>query len=150
MVYYKNKSEHQVKKASNVAGIMAGIVMALSKLLRGKHPATKAKLLFDEIMSGRLYNGEARTVVNNHVCSYIKDLFKPWRLLKAGDVSAMGAFKPSTIKALNEVIDYEQLSLFPSPSAVDRARAKLDKYTFQMIGYKRQETRYGEMYYLGF
>ena len=66
-------------------------------------------------MSGRLYNGEARTVMNNHVCSYIKDLFKPWRLLKAGDVSAMGAFKPSTIKALNEVADLEKIGLFSIP-----------------------------------
>ncbi len=68
----------------------------MSKLFPGKHPATKAKLLFDEFISGRLYNGEARNVMNNYVRSYIKDLVKPWRVLKAGDVSAIGAFKTST------------------------------------------------------
>jgi hypothetical protein len=149
-VYYKKRSEKNIKKASNVVDITAGLEIALSKLFPGKHPATKAKLLFDEIISGRLYNGEARNVVNDYVRSYIKDLFKPWRVLKAGDVSAIGAFKSSTVKALNEVIDREKLGFFPSPSAVDRARAKLDNYAFEMIGYERRETIYGEVFYLGF
>jgi hypothetical protein len=89
----------------------------------------------------------------NYVCSYIKDLFRPWRVwrvLKAGDVSAIGAFKTSTVKALNEVIDREKMGLFPSPSSVDRARAKLDEYAFEMIGYKHRNTVYGEVTFLNF
>ena len=47
--------------------------------------------------------------MNDFVKSYVRYLFKPWRVLKAGDVSAVGAFKTSTIRALNEVIDHEKL-----------------------------------------
>jgi hypothetical protein len=70
--------------------------MALSKVLPGKHASTKAKALFHEIVSGRLYNGAAMTVLNGYMHSYIKKLFAPWRLLKASDVSVIGAFKSLT------------------------------------------------------
>jgi len=97
----------------------------MSKLLPRRHPSTKAKVLFDEIISGRLYNGAALSLLNDYMKDFIRQKFAPWRLLKAGDVSAIGAFKTSTIQALNEVIDEDKLGLFPSPSAVDKARAKL-------------------------
>jgi hypothetical protein len=122
----------------------------LSKLCPGKHASTKAKLLFDEILGSKLYDGEVRKLIDDYVHSYIRDLFKPWRVLKAGDVSAVGALKTSTIRALNEVIDHENLGIFPSASSVDRARAKLDKYAYEKIGYERRETVYGEVFYLNF
>jgi hypothetical protein len=43
-------------------------------------------------------------------------------MLKAGDVTSVGTFTSSTIIALNEVIDYEIMGLFPSASSVDKAR----------------------------
>jgi len=122
----------------------------MSKLLPRRHPSTKAKVLFDEIISGRLYNGAALSLLNDYMKDFIRQKFAPWRLLKAGDVSAIGAFKTSTIQALNEVIDEDKLGLFPSPSAVDRARAKLDAYAFEKIGYERRVTPYGEVFYLNF
>jgi hypothetical protein len=84
----------------------------LSKLFPRKHPSTKAKLLMDEVISGRLYNGDAKEILMNYVRSYVKDPFRPWRGVKAGDVSAIGAFKTSTVKALNEVADREKIGLF--------------------------------------
>jgi len=39
-------------------------------------------------------------------------------LVKAGDVSAIGAFKSSTIEALQNVIDENNDGYFPSVSAV--------------------------------
>jgi hypothetical protein len=65
----------------------------LSKLFHGKYPSTKAKPLVGEILSGRLYNNEVRSIVNNLDRSYTRDLFKPWRFLKARDVSAVDTFK---------------------------------------------------------
>jgi len=69
--------------------------------------------------------------------------------MKAGDISSVGAFKTSTIKALNEVINHERLVLFPSASSVDRPRAKLDQYAFEVIGYERRKTVYG-FFFLNF
>jgi hypothetical protein len=49
----------------------------LSKLFPRKHPSTKAKLLMDEVISGRLYNGNAKEILMNYVRSYVKDLLRP-------------------------------------------------------------------------
>jgi hypothetical protein len=138
------------RKVLNDVDVTVSLEIMLSKLFPGKHPSTKAKLLIDEIVSGRLYNGDAKNIIMSYVHSYIKDLFRPWRVLKAGDLSAIGAFKTSTVKALNEVIDREKLGLFPSPSTVDGARAKLDNYSFEMIGYEHRDTVYGEVFFLNF
>jgi hypothetical protein len=77
-------------------------------------------------------------------------LFKPWRVLKAGDVSPIGAFKTSTVKALNEVIDHSNQGLFPSPTSINRARAQLDQHAFERIGYERRDTKYGEVYFINY
>jgi len=144
--YYKNASRTNVKKSLDEVEISRNLEITLSKILPGKHASTKAKMLFDEIMTGKLYDGAAMTVVNDYMQGYIKKLFAPWRLLKASDVSAIGAFKTSTVQALND-IDKDKIGVFPSPSSVDRARAKLDKYAVKMIGYERKDTIYGEVFH---
>jgi len=141
--YYK---ERRLKQRSKAPSLEA----AISKVYPTKHPSTKAKLLMEEISSGRLFNGESLKLTQDFAQSYVRDLFKPWRMLKASDMSSVGAFKTSTIKALNEIIDYDRLGLFPSASSVDRARAKLDKYAVEQIGYERRETKYGEVFFLNF
>jgi hypothetical protein len=52
------------------------------------------------------------------------------------------------IKGLNEVIDKEKIRLFPSPSAIDRVRAKPDKYAVEMIGYENKDTVYGSVFFI--
>lgn len=148
--YYRAKHDSNEKKALAGSDVSASLENTMSKLLPRRHPSTKAKVLFDEIISGRLYNGAVLSLLNDYMKDFIRQKFAPWRLLKAGDVSAIGAFKTSTIQALNEVIDEDKLGLFPSPSAVDRARAKLDAYAFEKIGYERRVTPYGEVFYLNF
>ena len=81
---------------------------------------------------------------------YVRHIFKDWKVLKAFDCSAIGAFKTSTIKALHSVLDEDKIGLFPSSSAIDRARQKLDKYTMEIVGCRREMTKYGEVYYLNF
>jgi hypothetical protein len=51
-------------------------------------------------MSGKLFNGEAAAAVHNVTKCYIRQLFQPWKLVKAGDISSVGCFKMSTINAL--------------------------------------------------
>ena len=146
--YYKSgRNSNSTKKSS---GCCAELEKALTRVLPGKHPVTKARYVVDEILSGRLLHGEALTLVNEYMHQYVRNLFQPWRLLKASDMSAIGAFRSSTVKALNEVIDHERIGLFPSASAVDRARAKLDGYALEQIGYERRMTRYGEVFYVNF
>ncbi len=74
--------------------------------LKGKHNSTKAKLLTEAVVRGNLFNGEAAKVLQSKIREYIKNLFRPWKFVKAADVAAVGAFKSSTINALHEVIDH--------------------------------------------
>jgi hypothetical protein len=69
--------------------------------------------------------------------------------VKAGDVSAIGAFKSSTIEALQNVIDENNDGYFPSVSAVWQAWSLLDKHGSEVIGWKKQ-TKYGEVFYLDY
>jgi len=144
--YYRGKSE-KCSGATRKMNVASSLESALSQCLPNKHPTTKASCLMDEITSGRLLSGEALKLTQEFARIYLRDLFKPWRMLKAADISSVGAFKTSTIKALNEVIDHERLGLFPSASSVDRARAKLDQYAFEVIGYERRGTVYGEVFF---
>jgi len=81
---------------------------------------------------------------------YIRHLFRPWRIVKAGNVGAVGAFKSSTINALQNVIEDKEEDLFPSISSVSWARSLLDKHGTEVIGWRREDTKYGEVFYLHF
>jgi hypothetical protein len=70
--------------------------------------------------------------------------------VKAGDVSAVGGFKTTTINTLQSVVDENGEGFFPSASAVSRSRALLDKYGSEIVGYSSRMTRYGEVYYVNF
>jgi hypothetical protein len=59
---------------------MKTLETALSKLFPGKHVSTKAKFLVEEILSGKLYDGEVKKWMNDFVKSYVRDLLKPWRV----------------------------------------------------------------------
>jgi len=74
----------------------------------------------DAISTGNLLNGEIAKWMNEKMRDYISSLFRPWRLVKAGDVSAVGAFKSSTI------------------------------YGSEVIGWRKERTKYGEVFYLNF
>jgi hypothetical protein len=116
----------------------------------GKHAQTRAKLLLDALSSGLLFHGEAIALLDEMKRLYIRNVFKDWKVLKAFDCSSIGAFKTSTIKALNSVLDDGKIGLFPSPSAIDRARQMLDSYAMEKVGCRREMTKYGEVYYLNF
>jgi hypothetical protein len=118
--------------------------------LKGKHNNTKAKLLMEAIASGKLFNGAATNLQQEKFKEYVRQLFRPWKLVKAADVSAVGAFKSSTINALRSVIDEKKDDLFPSDSTVSRVRRLLDNYGSEKVGWERRMTRHGEVFYVNF
>ncbi len=70
----------------------------------GKHAATKAKPLLAELMNGYVLNGEGKVIIHNIICSCIYHVFRPWKLVKAGNMSTTGAFKTSAIKELHNIM----------------------------------------------
>jgi hypothetical protein len=116
----------------------------------GKHAKSKAKLLLEALNSNLLFHGEGVALIADMNRLYVRNIFKDWKVLKAFDCSPVGAFKSSTVKALNSVLDEGKIGLFPSPSAVDRTRQLLDKYAMEVVGCRREMTKYGEVYYLNF
>jgi hypothetical protein len=55
--------------------------------LKGKHSTSKSNLLMEAIMGGKLFNGEAAAAVSKVMWQFMHNLFRPWRLVKAGDMS---------------------------------------------------------------
>jgi len=157
----RNKAQQSLMVKNKVGTDAVGSDGDLLKLCRyldkffavhysGKHAKSKAKLLLDALNSGLLFHGEGVAIIADLNRLYVKNVFKDWKVLKCFDCSPIGAFKTSTVKALNAVLDDGKIGLFPSPSAVDRARQMLDKYAVEKIGFRREMTKYGEVYYLNF
>lgn len=141
--YYSKDGMECVSAKRVDADEVAVLTEAIEKafmLLKGKHASTKAKLLIQSIMNGNLFKGEAAAAVNDVIKQYIKNLFRPWKLVKAGDMSSVGGFKISTINALRDIVDEEGVGFFPSPSSVCRSRALLDDYGKEVVGYERRVT----------
>jgi hypothetical protein len=143
-----------VKKKVSRMGDLKTLCQDIDKIFSmhfpGKHGQTRAKLLLDALSSGLLFHREAIPLLDEMKQLYVRNVFKDWKVLKAFDCSSIGAFKTSTIKALNSVLDEGKIGLFPSLSAIDSARQMLDSYAMEKVGCCREMTKYGEMYYLNF
>jgi hypothetical protein len=143
-----------VKKKVSRMGDLKTLCQDIDKIFSmhfpGKYGQTRAKLLLDALSSGLLFHGEAIPLLDEMKQLYVRNVFKDWKVLKAFDCSSIGAFKTSTIKALNSVLDEGKIGLFPSLSAIDSARQMLDSYAMEKVGCGREMTKYGEMYYLNF
>ncbi len=127
-----SKFSEASEKANHICKL---VELCLAKMCPGKHTTSKAKLLLAEILSADFLKGEGKITVHGIICSHICHLFHPWKVVKAGDVSAIGAFKTSTVKALHEVIDENNEGIFPFPSAVDRVHKLLDNHASSLVGF---------------
>jgi hypothetical protein len=107
-------------------------------------------MLIEALMSGGILNGEATIAFQGVVKQYIRSRFRPWKLVKAGDMAAVGGFKTTTMNALRTIIDENGDGFFPSAMTVNCSRALLDQYSSKVIGYHRRDTQYGEVYFLNF
>jgi len=147
-------SRYRSKSASHGSNDMAKLCKEIERVMSsycpGKHTQTKAKILLDALSSGILFHREGVLLLNEMKRLYVRNIFKDWKVLKAFDCSAIGAFKTSTVKALNLVLDDGRIGLFPSLSAINRARKLLDNKASEVVGCHRELTKYGEVYFLNF
>ena len=75
--YNNNKDSNECASSplpDDAAIVCSAIEMAFS-FLKGKHASTKAKILVESIMSGKLFKGEADKAVNEVMRQYIRSLF---------------------------------------------------------------------------
>jgi hypothetical protein len=150
MFKYHQENKTITGDGADEVAMVCDVLEKAFMILKGKHNATKAKLLIECILNGKLLKGEATKALNEITRQYIHQLFRPWKLVKAGDVSAIGCFKTSTITALRTVIDDEGKGYFPCESSVSRSRKLLDNHGEYLVGWERKETQYGEVYFLNF
>jgi hypothetical protein len=127
-----------------------GIERLASNIFANKHSKTKAAALKDVMEHYSLFNGESAASLKHNSINYIQQLFRPWKLVKAGDISPVGAFKTSTIDALHKVIDESDEGLFPGLKAVSKARKLLDEEAVRLIGYECKKTIHGEVFFVDF
>jgi hypothetical protein len=149
--YYELKGKGDASSASDIeTNTICDAIENAFSFLKGRRYSFRAKMLIESIISGKIFKGEAALALNEVVKTYIQKLFRPWKLVKAGDVSSVGCFKTSTIVALREVVDDDNYGYFPSTSRVSRARGLLDAHGKTLITFERVLTVYGEVYYLHF
>ncbi len=134
----------------NIVIQLAAVIEGALCHLQGKHSSTKAKLLIEAIVTGNLFQDEAAKMMNEKIIAYICNLFRPWRLVKAADLAAMGAFQSTTINALRNMVDEKPEDLFHSVSTVSHVRRLLDNHGIQLIGWTQVRTKYGAVFYLNF
>ncbi len=89
---------------------------------------------------------------------FIRNQFKPWKLVFALDMSPSGSFRTATISGLTEFFDTPEVDeaddstpksrMLPSASTVSRERQALNKYALSRIGLTRKDTPYGEIYFV--
>jgi hypothetical protein len=148
--YYDGKEVTASTATSKETDILCNAIEKAFSCLKGKHATTKARMLMEALMSGGILNGEATIAFQGVVKQYIRSLFRPWKLVKAGDMVVVGGFKTTTMNALRTIIDENGDGFFPSAMTVNRSRALLDQYGSEVIGYHRRDTQYGEVYFLNF
>ncbi len=147
--YYKLKGKADASSASDVeTNMICDAIENAFSFLKGRCYSFRAKMLIEAIISGKNFKGEAALALHKVVKAYIQKLFRPWKLVKAGDVSPVGCFKTSTIVALQEVVDDDDYGYFPSTRRVSRARGLLDAHGKTLISFERVLTIYGEVIYL--
>jgi hypothetical protein len=148
--YHDNNNPSDIDAEVDNVGYLCYTIERACNHLKGKHASTKAKLLMEAVSCGQLFKGEAASAFSDVVKARVRELFRPWKLVKAGDVSSAGSFKTSTINALREIIDGNNENLFPSATTVNHSWSLLDKYAAERIGYERKLTPYGEVYFINF
>jgi hypothetical protein len=57
---------------------------------------------------------------------------------------------PAQLKLCEMLLMKKKEQLFPSVTALCRSRALLDKYGSEVIGWRKERTKYGEVFYLNF
>jgi hypothetical protein len=148
--YYDDKDVIESTVTCNEKATLCHAIENAFSCLKGKHATTKARMLMEALMSGDILNGEATVSFQAIMKQYIRSLFRPWKLVKAGDMAAVGGFKTTTINALRNIIDENGEGNFPSATTVNRSRTLLDQYGSEVIGYHCRDTQYGEVYFLNF
>jgi hypothetical protein len=83
---------------------------------------------------------------------FVKNIFSPWKLIYASDMSPAGSFRTATVSRLSEFFDTpdeedddesgKKQRMFPSASKVSRECQALNKYAISKVGLSRKDTKY--------
>ncbi len=133
-----------VDKATRVAAIGRGIMARLWTVC-------------DAIFEHAIFGLEATEVVLNKM--YQKKFFKrnrevfaPWKVLKAMDLSAVGGLNYNGIETLRivECTEKYQRGILPARSSVQKTAYELHSLGQQLIPFEQKASSYGEMYQYDF
>jgi hypothetical protein len=128
--------------------ICHAIEQSCSDLLPGKHCKSKAALVLFALQSEQLMKGEMCAALFAYRKKFIQNFFRPSRLLKACDLGPISSFRTGTIEYLRQVIDESKEGYFSSSTAVSRAHIALDNHAFNLVGWTKENTRHGEVFFL--
>jgi hypothetical protein len=78
---------------------LIGVIEGALVLLKGRDNTPKTKILMEAIVSSRLFNGEVANLLHEKIKN--RKSYCHWKLVKAADVMAVGAFESSTRNAFS-------------------------------------------------
>jgi hypothetical protein len=141
------------QKASRVAAIGAGILVVLSILLSRTQPTTRLQAVCEALFDRAIFGVEATQVVLNEIYQKYffkqnREMFAPWKVLRAIDLSAVGGLNYNGIETLRKIecVEKYQRVVLPSRTSVQKATYELHQIGQGLVPFSRKESQHSEMF----
>jgi len=162
--YFRQQLKHELEKktkCSNTAENMDRLCERIEEafgLMKGMKSKGKASKLMELMSTGLLFDGHGVSILQSLHRDFVRNMFKPWKLVYSSDMSPAGSFRTATVAGLSEFFDCTednnddapQRRMFPSASAVARERQALNKYALEVVGVTQRSSQYGEVFYVNY
>jgi hypothetical protein len=140
-------------KARRVAAIGVTIVSFLAVIMRKTQQITRLRAVCESLFDKAIFGVTAtklvlREVHRKFIYPEQKQIFAPWKILRAIDVSAVGGLNYNGVETLRSVEDLAeyQRGLLPSRSQIQRAAYELHNVAQDTIPFAKVASNRGEVY----
>ncbi len=140
-------------KANRVAAVGAAIIAVISVLMSRTHVLTRPQTICEALFEHAIFGIEETQVM---LCEMFKryffkeqrELFAPWKVLRAIDLSAVGGLNYNGIETLRsiECVEKYQRGILPARTSVQRASCQLHEIGQKLIPFERKQSDFGEMF----
>ena len=140
-------------KETLLTALGSAIVAILSVVMRKTQPITRLRTICEVLFDRAIYGAAVTAKVleemyQKYFFKEHREIFAPWKVLRAIDVSAVGGLNYSGLETLRscEGLGKYQRGILPSRSSVQRASYDLHQLSQGIIPFHKVHSPLGEMY----
>jgi hypothetical protein len=144
-------------KATREAAIGAAIVANLSVIMSRSHSTTWLRIVCEALFDYAVFGMKATQAVlselyQKHFFKHTWEMFAPWKVLRAIDLSSVGELNYNGVKTLRriECIEKNQERILPAWATVQKAAYELNHLGQGIILFEKKESQFGEMFQFDF